>query len=87
MSAQDAELDAVALVQAALGHDDDALAVLLDQCELRETCSVLAALAAWLVSLFGQENVPVLMCGLRKAAHGLPVRLVSDGHRGHGGLR
>jgi hypothetical protein len=84
LSAQDADLDAVALVQAALDHDDEALAVVLAQCDQRAVCGVLAALAAYLVDLvrlFGPENVPLLMGGLRKAAQGLPVRLVSDGSR------
>lgn len=78
---RDAELDAVALVQAALDHDDEALALLLASCDQRAVCATLAALAAWLVSRFGEDNVPVLMGGLRKAALGLPVRLVSDGFR------
>jgi hypothetical protein len=78
---QDAERDAVALIQAALDHDDEATTLLLDSCGHRETCHALAAVTAWLVSRLAPEHQPMLMGALRKAALGLPVRLVSDGHR------
>jgi hypothetical protein len=81
MDGQDAERDALALVQAALDGDDEGLAVILSHCDLRETAMTLAAVTAWLVSLHGRQNGPVLMGALRKAAQGQPVRLVSDGQR------
>jgi hypothetical protein len=78
---QDAERDAVALIQAALDHDGEATALLLGSCDQRQVCYVLAATAAFLVSRLAPEDQPVLVGALRKAALGLPVRLVSDGHR------
>jgi hypothetical protein len=79
--AQDAERDAVALIQAALDDDGEASVLLLGSCDQRETCHVLAALGAWLVSRLAPEDQPVLMGALRKAALGQQVRLASDGHR------
>ena len=53
---------------------------MLADCDQRATCATLAAPAAWLVRLCGGEKTQVLMGGLRKAAQGQAVRLVSDGH-------
>ena len=78
---QDAERDAVALIQAALDGDGAAAALLLGNCDQRETAAALAAMAAWLVSRLAPDDQQVLMGALRKAALGLPVRLVSDGQR------
>ena len=49
----DAELDAVAAVQARLDGDGDGLAVILGSCDLRETCEALAGVSAHAVSLLG----------------------------------
>jgi hypothetical protein len=59
-------------VQAALDGDDEGLAVILDNCDGRETARVLATVAAHLMALWGPLNMPVLMGALRKAAHGQP---------------
>jgi hypothetical protein len=79
---EDAGRDAVALVQAALDHDEEALLLLLDNCGQRETCRALAAVAAHLVSIWGPETQSLLIGMMRELAlKGQAVRLVSDGHR------